>query len=278
MKSLRSNVRLIVFVAGLALISSTWADHANRDFTSTNGCTIKGKLLDFDMEKQIATILREGMTDPSHASIAVFCDTDRQYIRDWAFERDFRESLKISVRLIDVARHEEIKDKRYDPKFVKCQAYEVEMKNRSDTEFLSAEVEYCVFYKQIERNGTTCIGQNGVLCDRIEVGTMAPDSCQDLKTQSITLYDEGGHTTSLFGSDGGSYGEVEGIWLRVTATLTSGEQVVRNICFPDNLSSCRDWTTTTVSAGLNRKSHRSITLRSRLAPVELPPVIRLTLN
>lgn len=279
MKTLRSEVGLILCAAGLVLTGITWADNTHRDFTSTNGCTIKGRLLDFDIKNRIATILRAGRVKPCHAPIDLFCDSDQQYIQTWAFEREFRDSLHISVTLVEVEGNIEVKDKRYDPQFIMCQAYELKLKNTSDTPFVEAEIQYAIFYEQTERRGSTRNKEEGVLCSRIGIGTITRGTQPDLTTKSVLIYDEGqGQDTSLFGSNGSAVGEIAGIWVRLTATLPSGERVTRDYCFPDDLMNDREWTMTTLVAGLNRNPDHSIALNTKLAPVKLPPVFRLKLD
>ncbi len=277
MKTLRLNIALMTFLAWLNCVCITSSETVYRDFTSTNGCTIKGVLLDYNAGSQIAAIQREGRTKPCRASITAFCEVDRHYIQAWAQERDFRDSVKISVRWVDVEKRGEIKDKRYDPQFIKCQACELKLVNPSDTAFVKTEIEYCIFYKQIERSGATRYSQEGVLCSRFDIGTMTPDSQYDLKTESVMFYDED-RDTSLFGSSGSSSGEIEGIWLRLTCSLSSGERVTRDYRIPQNINSYRDWTTNTIAAGLNRNPNRSITRRAKPVPVELPPIIEIVMK
>lgn len=277
MKALRSGISMIIYLTWLFSAVTSMADDASRDFTSTNGCTIRGTLLDYDLENQIAIILREGKTDPCLAAITAFCEADRQFIRTWAMRRDFRDSMRISVRLKDVRRKQKISDARYDPEFIKCQAYEVELENQFVIAIANVEVEYCLFYQQIEREGTMRTRQDGVLCSRVKIGTIAAGFRQCLETEPVLIYDQG-HRTGLFGSDATSYGEIQGLWLRLTATLPSGEKLIRDQCFPENLGTYMDWTTTTRAAGLNRRTDRSAIRCPGIAPVELPSGFHVTIN
>jgi hypothetical protein len=275
MKTLRSNIALMTTVTWFIVTAA--AGSTCREFSSTNGCTIKGILLDYSFRDQVATIQREGRTDPCKVSIDVFCKADRSYIRSWALERDFRQSLNVSSRLVGVECEEEIRIGRYDPRFIRSHVYELEMSNLSESSFTNVEIEYCLFYRQITRNGATKYRHEGVLCSGIKVGTVDAGSSKRLQTQAVLTYNEE-CDEGLFGSNGASYGEILGIWLRLTATPPSGEALVRDLRFPDDLNHHKDWTTTSSCTELNRRSGPSGKYLSSVDPAQLPAGFRFTVN
>ena len=92
----------------------------------------------------------------------------------------------------------------------------------------------------------------GVQCGRLKIDPMMPRSEHYLKTETVLICDENNRSSGLFGFDGGARGAIHGIWLRIAATLPSGERITREFCSPHHIGNSKAWTTTTVLAGLNK--------------------------
>ena len=190
--------------------------------------------------------------------IGIFCSEDQQYIRSWALVSAFtsKHQFKISADKKD-ERNEEagrlltasnvgLSVKVEDTHF------EILLDNKSTSVLGNLRVEYCIFYEQDHPDGE----EKGVLCGKVEIDKLYPKSVKTLRTETVSTYKSDLKSGYEYRSGAGSLhqGDVDGIWIRVYMSDADGKQSVREYSYPEDLSDKRQWTTTSVDAGINKTS------------------------
>ncbi len=242
----------LAFVAGFFLVASlSRAGEAYHTFTDMEGRSIKGLLMGFDADRQVATIQRDD-DRICWVALAVFSEADQQYVRKQGPGKNFMCLVKISTSLSSLGKSERNFGNRYKAEHVKCYDYAIILENRSCSRFDAVDIEYCIFYRQGEYARRRMVFAEGVQCGRLKIDPMMPRSEHYLKTETVLICDENNRSSGLFGSDGGARGAIHGIWLRIATTLPSVERITREFCSPRNIGNSKAWTTTMVLAGLNK--------------------------
>jgi hypothetical protein len=277
MKTLQKYFGSMVFVVGLIIATHSPAGGVCRNFTDTQGRTVKGQLIGFDDDKQLVTIQRADNLVAVRASLADFSDSDQRYIQAWNFEHDFKDSLKISVSRKTFKKPNTDDGKRYPAECIKSIGYEVKLENQSTTRFEAVEIEYSLFYHQGDQKQGSILFDEGVQCGRFRIESIRSDFNQCLKTAPVLIFNETG-PASLFGQSEGARGEVLGLWLRVHATSPSGVVIIREHRSPSTLGSTKDWTNRTIAAGLNHKISERTAHKIRLSTLTLPSIGGLTIE
>lgn len=260
MKRHQPGIRWIIgFAASMLIVETAWTYDDYHDFTDTQGRTVKGELIEFITSEEIATIRAESGKDYP-IPLLKLCEADRQYVRNWGLVRDFNRILQVvpNLKTYDIPQVDY--GKNYNADNIKCQGYKIELANVSTTSFHDIEIDYCLFYHQGNRSARSMIYDEGVQSGKFKIGEVPIGSKQELATKAVLLYDESG-PTSLFGRSEGARGELVGLWLRIRATLPTGDRLTRDICQPGNLSDCKKWTNHSMHVGLNRNPR----LRSAVA-------------
>ena len=248
MKTYR-HINSMVFIVWLCFATClSWAGDNYHAFTDVNGRSIKGQLMGFEAGSQVVTIKREDKT--YRVKLAVFSKVDQQYILYQSLKRDYTDSVKISAKRRQLDHTGTGLGKRHRVKNVKSITYEIILKNHSISLFERIDIEYCIFYRQGERNRHIMVFSHGVQYGSGNVELMKPNSKHVLKTATVLICNEEG-TDTLFGSSAGAKGEIQGIWVRTTVTLPHGNRIIREFCSPNNISKSEDWSNATILAGLN---------------------------
>ncbi len=232
---------------------SAWADIRYRAFTGGNGRSIMGQLTRYHPGDQIATIQRDD-GEIFEAHLKCFSKTDQQYIRKHGAKVNFN-TLRISSKLKTVDASGSGTGRRGQVDQVKSLTYVVSLKNDSPSPFKKIEIEYCMFYWQGERHKSVMVMQHGVRHGRWQLHSMEPDARHSFKTEKVLIRKEKS-TCSIFGATGGARGNVDGIWMRVTATLPNGDNLSRDILSP-TLAKHHQWVPTDIPVGLNSRSRQA---------------------
>lgn len=277
MKALQKYFGSMVLVAGLIIATHSPAGGVCRAFTDTQGRTVRGQLMGFDDARQLVTIQRLDNRKSCQTPLAVFSDTDQQYIQAWDFEHAFNHSLRISVSRKMFKKPNIDGGKRYPAECIKNIGYEVKLENQSTIRFESVEIEYCIFYRQGEHKQRGIMFDEGVQYGRVIIESIRPDSRQCFITEPVLIFNETG-PSSLFGRTEGARGEVLGLWVRVHAASPSGVVITREHHSPANLGTFKVWTSKTVMAGLNHKEREQPAHKFRLSTLTLPSIGRLTVE
>lgn len=251
MKTYRPIYAMTFFACFCMGVHWSGAEEVSRVFNSADGRCITGKLTGYHPEEEIVTITRND-GNKFRVSLALFSKTDQQYIREQSAELDFRDSIMITpmLREFDTAgSHADTRDKM---EHVKSLGYIVSLKNNSPSRFEKIEIEYCLFYRQGERLGNRMEFLCGVQRGRWALRSMQPGSEHVLKTEKVLIYDSDATCTTSFGNSSRFRGEVDGVWLRVTATLPTGARVFREYQSASLTRKCHTWAATSIPVGLNK--------------------------
>ncbi len=252
---------VLVFVCLITSAIGVLGATQYRDFTSTDGKTIKAVVKAYDAQKKTVTIERDNRKT-AKVSITVFSEADQIYIREWEVLRSFsiEHLFKISAKRKRVD-NETAGSSDYNSRVeVEDTSYEIVLDNRSGVMMDGLELEYCIYYEQesIKSSGQVC--DQGVYCGKLSVASTASKSKVALQTEAVSTYiEEMDSNWSYIDDDGNPIkaknvqrGDVHGIWIRVHLKLPSGERGMREYCLPDSLNNSKVWKTSSIRAGLNR--------------------------
>lgn len=213
-------------------------------FTDIQGRSFDGSVMAFDPDEQLVTIRR---TDGKTGKMALsrFSEKDGRYISNWVATNDFMNAVGITVKLasdgvqpVDGSGVEQVADFHY----------RILVRNESASNFGKVAVEYCIFYRQGERNGNTIHYDEGTCYGKAMVALDSKSSVI-LKTKDVRLYSQSGLST-LFGlSENLSDAEIRGIWLRFKTKPPLGAEVVREHRTSDDER--WTWATYSIAAGRN---------------------------
>ncbi len=251
MERLRKYRVRVLMTAGifLCLMSTLPArsDGPYRTFTNTQERTFDGRILAFNAIDEAVSIERsDGKT--GQMPLSMFSEGDRQYIRDWGVTNDFFHGIKIGTLLRSSTASVEETDLTDVTKQVKDYRYDVQLRNTSTTAFKEIDIDYCIFYRQGERDGYTTIYDEGICYGKVSDLPLAPDESKLLETKSVRLYSASGYQT-MFGTIEMSDAEIRGIWLRMVIKGPSGKKIMREYRTADD--DLWKWTPHSVGAGLN---------------------------
>ncbi|MCK4563878.1 MAG: hypothetical protein KAU94_04315 [Verrucomicrobia bacterium] len=186
MKTYR-HINSMVFIVWLCLATClSWAGDNHHAFTDVNGRSIKGQLMGFDAGSQVVTIKRED-NKTCRAPLAVFSKVDQQYIREQSLRQDFADVVRISTKLRQLDHTGTGHGKRYRAENVKSVTYEIILENHSISLFEGIDIEYCIFYRQGERNRKEMVFSHGVQYGSGNVELMKPYSRHALETATVLI-------------------------------------------------------------------------------------------
>jgi len=228
---------LLPFTAGSAEPVHTFTNIQNRSFD--------GSIMEFNPTDQLVTIRRvDGKT--GQFALDQLSDETRRYICNWAVTNDFMNSVGITVKLASSGvgetaggASEQVADFHY----------RVQLMNSSSSVFGKIAVEYCIFYRQGEREGNTIRYDEGTLYGKAMVDSLGSKSSALVKTKDVRLYSQSGLST-LFGlSENLSDADIRGIWLRFRMKSPLGVEMVREYRTSDDERWI--WTAYSIAAGRN---------------------------
>lgn len=247
--------RIVLFFCLAAMISGVRAATEYRNFTSTEGKTIRGSIRAYDARTQTVTI-ELGNKRISKAPITVFSEDDQIYIRDWEIMKNFTagSAFKVSAKRKRQDNESESSSDYNSKREVTDTYYELILENRSASEMENIELEYCIYYEQevIKAGGESC--DDGVYCGKTTTVSVASRAKTTIKTDAVSIYREELDADWYYGGSGADNvqnGKVHGIWIRVHLKLPSGFNETREFLFPDSISNSRSWKSSSIRAGMN---------------------------
>ena len=219
-----------------------------RTFTDTQGRKIDGHIMAYDAATQIVTMKRaDGKT--GKLSLNSFIEEDRLHIQDWSFSEAFLKGLVLTTDLTTTNVPPKKAGITDGSKRVFDSVYEIELSNPTTFTFEKMDLEYCIFYRQGTRNGIMVNYDEGIAYNKQRLAVVKPKDTISLKTTAIRLYSEVGSQT-LFGQMSLSDAGIRGIWVKLTISLPSGGQIVREYRTADD--DYWKWTPGSVGVGLNQ--------------------------
>jgi hypothetical protein len=240
----RGYLVIAAFIGCLIESNRSCAENENRLFANREGRVIKGRLVDYNALKQIATIRRD---DNAIFDVPVMflSEADQQYILNQAM----RDAIRIQAELRTFETEVKCPDGRYSPEHIKCKGYTIVLQNHWNTTFEAVDIKYCIFYRQGEREPGGIVYKDGVKYGCLKVDSLRPCSRRNLNTATVLICNNAQST--ILGTSGTTKGMVQGIWIRAVATLPDGEKITRELRLPEDVIKSKNWTTRSVLVGLN---------------------------
>ncbi len=245
---LRRSISVLMVVLASSLAWAETDEKEYRNFIDAEGRTFLGKLLAFDAKAATAKLKRsDGKT--GSIKLDVFSEADQLYIMDWVETKRLMEELDIQASYRSkIVPPKESASSDASRSVVEA-GYTIQLKNNSKSPFTKIDVEYCIFYKQGKRNGSTIVYEEGTSYGKSSFKELKPEDSAETETKNVKLSGEGGGSQTLFGTIDEADSSVRGIWIRLKAPLPSGGSVVRDYKSVDDPT--WKWTSGSVSAGLN---------------------------
>lgn len=233
-----------------------------RDFMSTDGKAIRGKVLRVDGAKNTVTIERDNGRSAT-VPISVFSDADKDYIREWMRFEGVRSTSKLKIscdrRTIKNWDKEQLGTIRYTNGSVekdqvvgkydyKSIGYDVKLKNNNSYDLNELTLKYCIFYEQDESKGPL----KGVKSGSIDLGTLKSRKEETVSMDPVVVFKY--ESDSSFIRPVVLKGEVKGACFRIYTKDNEGQSIVlREVSVPDSLMKSHAWRDSSTAVGANRK-------------------------
>lgn len=243
-----------ILIAVLALALQISAAEKYRNFTDSKGRTIRGRVVGYNPKKKSVTFQRDNHKT-SKVPLSVFSEEDQAYIQDWLAAKNFSSPGRFKISAKRISETSKPSASGIYTKKIKSVHYGFLLENRSDTELKNITIEYCIFYEQEELTPYGQKTNEGIYYQkrnrpfRILPYSKAAAETDTVKVSKTELSGDYYYTS---GENNVQNGQVRGIWVKATMTLSSGETVTRDYCVPDGLNKNKNWTTTSVPVGEQR--------------------------
>ena len=246
--------RILLIAYLITIAAGVQAVKQYRDFTDTKGRTIRGCIVSYDAKKGIVSFERDNRKI-SKVPVTVFSESDQAYIREWEVLRCFsmERFLKVSAKRKQTDNDSKSYSSSYKSLKVEDTGYEIQIENRSTSNFSGLKLEYCIYYEQDKIQSGGNITDQGVFFGDISIDSIASKSKITLQTKTVSTYmkELGSGAVWTDGSENVQRGGIHGLWIRIHMIMPSGEETVRDICFPSSLSNGKAWMTSSIRAGMN---------------------------
>lgn len=237
-----------IFCAG------AWADDAYRDFTDTQGRTIRGRVISYDAAKGFVQIEAES-GKKARIPLTVLIGEDQDYILAWgnaqgfADEKLFRVSCK--EKQLEEVREEIRQDLHWsggdtDKDFLMNTitreriAYDFELRNFNPAPLSGIRMEYRIYYEQSEmtRDRSKPIAEQKKLVETVELDVVPAKESLTFQTKPVEIHEDDINEIDSRSGDPrqGGKGKVHGIRARFYMTMSTGDEIQREFCQPSSLS------------------------------------------
>jgi hypothetical protein len=234
--------------SALLVMASQAEMHA---FEAKDGRAIEAEIVDYDARSGKVTLKRaDGKRIPVKADF--FVAADQAYIREWDSQKAFSSDrlLKISFdeETVNKSKEEvyrmltdtEGNKEEYLMKEIKYEdvAYEVELRNMNKAALDGMRMEYRIYYEQSRENRDKQNPDQFILAGKSDISAIAGGQSAKIVTQPVTIYDD--NLNAISWSDASERvpgrGDVHGVRARIYMKTKSGKELMREACYPDNLS------------------------------------------
>ena len=125
------------------LVFTAWADETYRDFTNTQGQTVRGRVFSFDAKKGIVQIKPE-KGKKARIPLSALIEEDQEYVRSWQVGRDFMDDRCLKISAKRKCEDNEDKSRKYGivTRDVENMSYEIRLENKSEMSFEKMEMQY----------------------------------------------------------------------------------------------------------------------------------------
>jgi hypothetical protein len=244
---------LIVFLA--AQVTGVHAARQYRNFTDTQGRTIRGCVVAYDERSGVVTFERDNRRT-AKVPLSIFSEESQNYICSWKINKLFLtdSGFRISVNRRKSKDEKESYQNNRKTRKVEVVHYEILLENRANMELKDLNVEYCIYYEQDQWfDRRKVVVKQGVRCGELSVGTMPSKSKKTLQSEAVKTHKDELSSDRYFlaGESNVQRGKIHGIWIRIHTTLPSGKTLTRNYSVPESLSEKMVWEKSSTNVGLN---------------------------
>ncbi len=227
------------------------------EFTLKDGRTLKAEIVSYNARLGNVELKREdGKRIPVKPT--VFSEADQKYIKEWAVLDGVRNERFFKVvcekDLVEKWKKEEMAEVTYSGGDVQKElvsvskferyVFELNLENKNEFALENLQVEYRIFYEQeVSAGSSKPVAKKKVLLGELKVKQIDPRGKKKLKTESVVVHGTEYSSSITYGgvTKERESGEIEGIWLRITATGSDGQSVVREVFEPSNLEGKHKW-------------------------------------
>jgi hypothetical protein len=176
----------------VALLSLSSIGEEYRIFTDQQGRTIKAKIVSFDSKTGKITIERDNRRKAT-VSPSAFCEEDQEYITQWAKGVLLKDKSAVSFSISTIpGKYSEYElhgnkthvSRRYTR--FRESVFNVEIKNKSNTDFGTIVLEYCTF---IERKGYGKIDDISYCETGSSSDVLNPSSSTTISTEKLKVFE-----------------------------------------------------------------------------------------
>jgi len=231
-----------------------------REFKLPDGRAIKAEIVSFNGKLgKVELKLENGSL--RKVKPGIFVEEDQKYIKEWAAVKAFMNKafFKLSCQkdLVEKWKDDIVSQVSYgggsletesigEMKFEKF-AYKVLLDNRNDVSLENLEIKYCIFCKE-KGKGRWRKGKDwfsNETSGTIQIDNLSAKSKKTEETEPVVIARQeitGDIVSSGTGSSFEKIGvELEGIWVRVTIKMPSGQTAIRDIFEPESLKGKHTW-------------------------------------
>jgi hypothetical protein len=234
--------------------TGAWADDAYRDFTDTKGRSIRGRVISYDAAKGVVQIEAEsGKKAP--IPLEGLIEKDQEYVWAWENAQGFADEklfrISCAEKQIEETKEEIRQDLTWasgdtDKDFLmnvitrKRIAYDFKLGNFNATPLSGIRMEYKIYYEQSEmtRDRSKPIAEQKNLNETVALDAIPAKESITFQTKPVEIHEDDINEIDSRTGDPrqAGKGRVHGIRARFYMTLTTGDQIMREICEPSSLS------------------------------------------
>jgi hypothetical protein len=244
------NINIISIVSFTLFSSFSYAEmHA---FSLPDGRALEAEVVDYNARTGLVDLKR---ADGKRVKVKpdVFVEEDQAYIKEWNAAKSFTSDkfLKISFdeEILKRWKEEIYKNltdtegnvEEYLMKEIKYEdvAYQVELRNMNKTPLDGMRMEYRVYYEQSRENRDKQKPAQYIWAAKSDISPIPGGQSVKVVTKPVTIYDD--NLNPIGWADGSERvpgrGDVHGIRARIYLKTASGKEIMREACYPKNLSS-----------------------------------------
>jgi len=236
-------------IKGLLALGCVFLLHAPQaaelhEFNLPDGRSVKAEIVGYNarlgkVELKLANGSRKKV------SPSLFVQADQDFIQDWAALDGFRNPRQFKVECDEKTVEKWKKESdAHEIKYEKV-VYEIKLQNKTPADLNSLTAEYQIYYEQEKsvpgKNKETVKLQKA---GKFDLKKMRTKEVRTLKTEPVVLESYSFNSAEYYYDSGdpeNTEGEIEGIWLRITAKTPNGQTAVRDIYEPSSLKGKYSW-------------------------------------
>ena len=243
--------RWFILICLLGMVAGVQAATEYREFTSTEGKVIRAAVKAYDPRTKTVTIERDNKRK-AKVPIAVFSQADQAYILEWESSKFFYDSsvLKISCdqKRIDQRKEKEWREVPYDDGDVEKTlmneavyekiVYDIVFHSRNEDDLTDLRLVYIIYYEQSEMSWEKPEVVQKTKRAAISIPLIKGRTQTKVETESVEIHRD--NVSQIRWVSGrvrtGGEGDVHGFRARLYMKLSSGNEVMREFSYPEQLS------------------------------------------